>query len=83
MRLRQHGFGHLGRCAKTILVEVLDNGIGFDIEQVSSSRYGLAGMRHRVQSCGGRLTVASAQGQGTHVMAMLPKVAVESAKVSA
>ena len=68
---------------KNILVEVLDNGIGFDIEQVSSSRYGLAGMRHRVQSCGGRLTVTSAQGQGTHVMAMLPKVAVESAKVSA
>lgn len=68
---------------KDIVVEVLDNGVGFDIEQVPSSRYGLAGMRHRVQACGGRLTVTSARQQGTHIMAMLPKVIVEGTKVIA
>jgi len=71
----------LSDAGHSMLVEVLDNGIGFDIERIPLSRFGLVGMRHRVQACGGRLTVTSAQGQGTHVMALLPKDVVESAQV--
>jgi signal transduction histidine kinase len=56
-----------------ITVEVKDNGKGFTPDSVGPASHGLAGMRHRVQAAGGRLMVASAQGQGTRISAVLPK----------
>jgi signal transduction histidine kinase len=56
-----------------ITVEVKDNGKGFKLGSVGPASHGLAGMRHRVQAAGGRLTVASAEGQGTRISAVLPK----------
>ena len=55
-----------------VIVEVADNGKGFDPQSVSPSTHGLAGMRHRVQAAAGKLTLTSAPGQGTRVMAMIP-----------
>mgnify|MGYP001627237525 CR=1 FL=1 len=54
-------------------VEVRDDGRGFDTARVKPSTHGLAGMRHRVEAAGGRLTVQSRPGQGTRVLASLPK----------
>ncbi len=56
-----------------ITVEVKDNGKGFKLGNVSPSSHGLAGMRHRVEAAGGRLTVASAEGQGSLISAVIPK----------
>ncbi|MDP2449133.1 MAG: CHASE3 domain-containing protein [Polaromonas sp.] len=56
-----------------ITVEVRDNGTGFDTTQIKGSSHGLAGMRHRVEAAGGRLTVVSSPGQGTRISAVLPK----------
>jgi signal transduction histidine kinase len=56
-----------------ITVEVKDNGRGFKVESVGSGSHGLAGMRHRVEAAGGRLTVASTEGEGTRISAVLPK----------
>ena len=56
-----------------ITVEVKDNGRGFKLESVGSGSHGLAGMRHRVEAAGGRLTVASTEGEGTRISAVLPK----------
>jgi hypothetical protein len=56
-----------------ITVEVKDNGRGFKVESVGSGSHGLAGMRHRVEAAGGRLTVASNEGSGTRISAVLPK----------
>lgn len=56
-----------------ITVEVKDNGKGFKLGNVSPSSHGLAGMRHRVEAAGGRLTVASAEGQGSLISAVMPK----------
>lgn len=58
-----------------IAVEVKDDGKGFDSLKVSAGTHGLAGMRHRVEAAGGRLTVTSTPGQGTHISAVLPKTA--------
>lgn len=55
------------------LIEVHDNGKGFEVSNVSSSSHGLAGMRHRVEAAGGRLTVDSTKGTGTRISAVLPK----------
>ena len=55
-----------------VIVEVADNGKGFDARSTRPSSHGLAGMRHRVEAAKGRLTVSSAPGQGTRLSAMLP-----------
>ena len=56
-----------------ITVDVRDNGKGFNTETVGPGGHGLAGMRHRVEAAGGKLTVASVEENGTHVSALLPK----------
>lgn len=62
--LRDYG-GH-------VEVDIRDDGKGFDPERMKPSTHGLAGMRHRVEAAGGRLTVASAPGRGTRIAAVLP-----------
>lgn len=57
-------------------VEVRDDGKGFDVAQGKPSTHGLAGMRHRVEATGGRLSVESQPGAGTRIQAVLPKAAV-------
>jgi len=57
-----------------VVVEVADNGKGFDTQRMRPSTHGLAGMRHRVEAARGRLTVSSAPGKGTRLSAMLPVV---------
>lgn len=56
-----------------VTVEVKDNGKGFNLSGVGASSHGLAGMRHRVEAAGGRLTVASSEGVGTLISSVLPK----------
>ena len=58
-----------------IEVEIRDDGKGFDVRSTKPSTHGLAGMRHRVEAAGGRLTVSSQPGQGTRILASLPKAA--------
>ena len=56
-----------------ITIDVKDDGQGFKVENISPASHGLAGMRHRVEAAGGKLTVTSAEGDGTQVGAVLPK----------
>jgi len=58
-----------------IIIEVHDNGNGFDVGEVAPNNHGLTGMRHRVEAGGGRLTVTSEKGSGTRIYAVLPKTA--------
>jgi signal transduction histidine kinase len=55
-----------------VRVQVRDDGVGFDPAQARHAAHGLAGMKFRVQSCGGQWLVQSAPGQGTLVQARLP-----------
>ncbi len=56
-------------------VDIHDDGKGFDVADIRSSTYGLAGMRHRVEAAGGRLTVISTPGKGSRISAVLPRAA--------
>ena len=56
-------------------VDVTDNGKGFKLENINSGSHGLAGMRHRVEALGGKLTVTSSLENGTKIGALLPKTA--------
>lgn len=58
-----------------ISIEVKDNGKGFELEDIRSGSHGLAGMRHRVEAIGGKLTVTSSVDTGTKIGAVLPKTA--------
>jgi signal transduction histidine kinase len=53
------------------VISVTDDGCGFDPNQRISG-HGLAGMRFRVQSRGGTMTLRSARGHGTCIEAALP-----------
>lgn len=55
-----------------VAVQIQDNGSGFDMHSVRPNSHGLAGMRHRVEAAGGRLTVTSSLGDGTTVSAVIP-----------
>ncbi|HWP10469.1 MAG TPA: CHASE3 domain-containing protein [Ramlibacter sp.] len=54
-------------------VDIKDDGKGFNVAEIRAATHGLAGMRHRVEASGGRLTVISAPGNGTRISAVLPK----------
>lgn len=69
--------------ADQITVSIEDNGAGFDVLASRVARHGLAGMRHRVESFGGRLELDSAPGRGTRVTASLPMASVAPAAGSA
>lgn len=58
--------------ARHVLVEIADDGRGFDAASVKVGRHGLLGMRFRVESHSGTLTIRSAPGTGTVVSAVLP-----------
>ena len=66
-------------------LSVSDDGAGFDTRGVPMRARGLAGMRFRVASHGGRLDLTSQPGSGTTIEAQLPQVstaATESAVAS-
>lgn len=57
----------------SVVVEVRDDGVGFDIVRAGEKGgVGLLGMRERVALAGGRLSVAAGDGGGTVVAATLP-----------
>jgi PAS domain S-box-containing protein len=68
----------LSRQNDRLLLQVTDNGIGFDAGHLK--RYtGLTGMKERAVALGGMLTIESSAGQGTRITAEIPLPASEMA----
>jgi signal transduction histidine kinase len=57
---------------ESLLMRVSDNGIGRLGQQDKPDAFGLRGMRERIGSLGGRLTVTAAPDQGVTVTAVIP-----------
>ena len=57
---------------RIVEIEVLDNGVGFDLEKVPGERFGLRGIQERARLFGGKATITSTPGDGTRVVAELP-----------
>ena len=53
-----------------VCLTVADDGVGFDPEAAHPGRYGLVGMVERAARVGAALTVVTAPGEGTEVVAM-------------
>lgn len=63
---------HLIHDEQYIKLEIADNGIGFDMNGLTTANTGISGMRNRVESIGGHYEVTSAPGQGTSTRVLLP-----------
>jgi len=55
-------------------ISVRDNGVGFDMTKPRNRAHGLLGMRYRLESEGGQLTMSSSPGAGTVIEASIPEV---------
>jgi signal transduction histidine kinase len=54
------------------VLEVDDDGRGFDPSRPAGAGQGLGNLRERAQALGGRVEIASAPGQGTRVRVTIP-----------
>lgn len=60
--------------SERVLMEVQDNGRGFEKEKMSSSiGHGLANMQTRARNVGGEVDISSVPGEGTTVLAWVPR----------
>ncbi len=56
-------------------MEIVDNGVGFDLSEITQqtrTHLGLIGMRERAESIGGSLQLWSRRGEGTRVIVNAP-----------
>jgi signal transduction histidine kinase len=63
---------HLQGMENEIILEVEDNGIGFDANQFYSG-YGIKGMKERVQLHNGKITIDSVCDRGTKIYIAIPR----------
>ena len=61
-----------------VVVEVLDDGVGFDPADRSSDSFGLLGMRERATALDGDLSLQSAPQRGTTVRVRIPYTLAET-----
>jgi signal transduction histidine kinase len=55
---------------ESVRVTVIDNGMGFEPENVAGNHFGLRIMRERAEAIGARVSVYSEPGQGTQISAV-------------
>ena len=65
---------HVRHDTRSAILEVTDDGRGFDVKRAEERRpgMGLFSMRERVSLVNGTLTLASAPGRGTRILATIP-----------
>jgi two-component system, NarL family, sensor histidine kinase DevS len=70
----QHAEVHLWSTRDRVLLEISDDGHGFDSRRVNSSLgHGLSNMQSRARKVGGDVEITSAPGQGSTVLAWFPR----------
>ena len=57
-----------------VRIEIRDQGVGFAPEKVNENCYGLAGIQERARLLGGKSSIRSILGKGTHITVELPLV---------
>jgi signal transduction histidine kinase len=62
----------LRQTANAVILEIRDDGIGFDPLGSFPGHLGLQSMQERVSHLGGRFQLESAPGRGIHLLAQVP-----------
>ncbi len=70
----RHVYVRVQRDGNTLILEIQDDGVGFDIEEARAKKQcvGLTSMQERAALVGGHCIIHSRPGQGTTVRALLP-----------
>jgi two-component system NarL family sensor kinase len=68
----RHAALHLLITPEQVILEIADDGRGFEPGQIPPGRFGLAGINERVRLLGGSLELKSSPGAGTVVRATVP-----------
>jgi len=68
----------LSQTIKGVILEVRDNGVGFDPTASFPGHLGLHSMQERVRNLGGILSIESTPGQGTTIRAQIEGIAYAS-----
>jgi signal transduction histidine kinase len=55
-----------------LILEISDNGRGFDVNGTFAGHMGLRSMRERIEQVGGNLTITSSPCHGTQIVATVP-----------
>lgn len=55
-----------------LVLEIVDDGLGFDSQQEPAGHFGLRSMRERALKAGGHFNVWTARGKGTRIRAAIP-----------
>jgi signal transduction histidine kinase len=71
---------HLSGADGNVTLSVVDNGKGFEVETAHGRGLGLISMQERVEAISGRLTIQSAHGAGTRIVATVPIHAGEASR---
>ncbi|WP_243639949.1 sensor histidine kinase [Streptacidiphilus pinicola] len=67
---------------EVVLLDVVDDGVGFRVGSVGAESYGLTAMRQRLRQIGGTLEIESAPGEGTALSAQIPVIGPEPVLLS-
>jgi signal transduction histidine kinase len=57
---------------KFLKLEIVDNGVGVNMNALDGNTHGLSGMRHRVMAIGGHFEILSEPGKGVLTRALIP-----------
>lgn len=58
---------------KAFEMRIIDDGVGFNLENNTEGSYGLKNMRKRAEEMGGILNIISKEGKGTEIFVVLPQ----------
>lgn len=76
----------VSRYDNVVLTEIIDNGVGFDVQAVQDNyegrtSLGMVNLRERTDMINGRLTIESAIGQGTTISVLVPITDVSASQL--
>jgi signal transduction histidine kinase len=60
--------------ADEVTIQVSDRGLGFDPTSIGEGKYGLRGIKERVNALGGTLQITSSPGEGSTLRARIPRL---------
>jgi signal transduction histidine kinase len=64
---------HMYENKEDIVLELSDNGVGFDINNIKLNTYGLTNIERRVEEMQGNFVIESKKNKGTNIIIKIPK----------
>jgi signal transduction histidine kinase len=58
---------------KNVILEIVDDGVGFDLKKVDQAGLGLRNMRERVIQMKGKLQIVTNPNEGTRIIVAVPR----------